>query len=97
LPHRGLSALPAMELLVTIQVDESKVVVAILPALVPGLSVVDVKLFIAEERGPAPQAASLLTAGELLEVWGEKPDFCLLPPLPVLPQRWVIRGCPAFD
>ena len=57
-----------MELLVTIQVDESKVVVAILPSLVPGFSVVDVELFISEERGPAPQALSLLTAGELLEI-----------------------------
>jgi len=59
-----------MELLVTIQVDESKVAVAVLPTLVPGLSVVDVKLFIGEERGPAPQAPSLLAAGELLEIWG---------------------------
>jgi hypothetical protein len=86
-----------MYLLVTIEVDESKVVVAILPTLVPGVSVVDVELFLAEERGPAPQAPSLLAASELLEVWGEKPDFCLLSSLPVLLERWVIRGCRAFD
>ena len=79
----GPSNLSAMYLLVTIEVDESKVAVAILPTLVSGFSVVDVKLFLAEERGPAPQAPSLLTAGELLEIGGEKPDFCLLPPLPV--------------
>jgi hypothetical protein len=59
-----------MELLVTIQVDESKIVVAILPTLVLGFSVVDVELFIGEEGGPAPQAPSLLAAGELLKIGG---------------------------
>jgi len=86
-----------MYLLVTIEVDESKVVVAILPTLVPGVSVVDVKLFLAEERGPAPQAPSLLAASELLETGEQKLDFGLLPPLPILLERRIIRGCRAFD
>jgi len=86
-----------MELLVTIQVDESKVAVAILPTLVSGFSVVDVKLFIVEERSPTPQATSPLTVGELLETWEQKLDFGLLPFLPILLERRVVRGCRAFD
>ena len=41
--------------------DESKVVVAILPTLVPGFSVVDVELFIGEE--PAPHPDHILVGG----------------------------------
>jgi hypothetical protein len=64
-----------MYLLVTIQKDQSKVAVATLPTLVPGFSVVNMKLFIGEERGPTPQAPSPLTAGELLERRGRSWTF----------------------
>ena len=86
-----------MYLLVTIQVHESEVAVAASSPLTARLAVVDVERFVIKERRATHQAVSLLGRGELAQAGGQELSFAPLALLPVLPQRWVIRGGRAFD